>query len=66
MQNLKDITTIPLRFATLCIACDCISNANGNICPACGSRPLCCLQGVLDRPSPIEGTIETPLQVAHA
>lgn len=29
---------IELTYAVLCVECDCISNAIGEVCPACGAK----------------------------
>ncbi len=39
---------IPLKFAHLCIDCDCVS-ASHKQCPSCASTALLPLAGVLDR-----------------
>jgi hypothetical protein len=32
--------TLPLATAVLCVDCECLSDARGSICPACGSSAL--------------------------
>lgn len=45
---------IPLATAYLCQDCNCVGNSS-TCCPACSSRVLLCLAGVLDRKVEVAG-----------
>jgi hypothetical protein len=53
---------IPLTCAYLCADCHCVGNCASH-CPACASRALIGLAGVLDREE-IEETARTPITYA--
>jgi hypothetical protein len=34
------VTVVPLAAAVLCVDCECLSDARGHVCPACGGSAL--------------------------
>jgi hypothetical protein len=47
--NYTALQIIPLREAVICAQCHCLSNATGDVCPACASKSLMRAQAAFER-----------------
>jgi hypothetical protein len=63
-MTLKSMQHIPLTSAYLCADCHCVGNCASH-CPACASRALIGLAGVLDREVNEETAAATPISFAR-
>jgi hypothetical protein len=63
-MNSANANLIPLQFASLCLDCEMITQANGR-CLACGSGALLSVARTLSRPGAIQFPRRDSTAVAH-